>query len=436
MTTQNTPFFFTSWSDAKIGGGRDPLGLQTIWSNIARLGIQGVNSVSGDIMGWRTLLVAAGIAQWLKPNSKPNEHQDLMQVFERLAAYVRMDSSEQAKQGVRGSTRVFRHLSDIPFSQIRLKDSHADYRAILADQRQTGVVGQIVGPAQNLNLLNSDFYLTPIGLELWEVISPTIKPFQKELEKILIKGEPLQEEIKSPIISLVGPKFISAAEVQWYEKFLLQADGIEDNKLEHWKHDRQVNLVTIIRELKEKHGTSTVNLETLLPIATPYPDVETWLQDIQKIETVIGVADRLFRWLLRECKDEKNLAELAEKLSKEGILCQNELQLDSRAWKRLERATLSSYGSERGKDIIEILKQLTTTDSQENYLHQLLQLNGLISKYRRKSAWIEQRGGKWITLNVYFSESTVNLSSQKMEHSYYLNNFSRLIYACKYEEMR
>jgi len=436
MPHSNLSFFFTSWSDAKLGGGRDPLGLQSIWSNIARLGIQGVNSVSGDIMGWRTLLAAAGVAEWLKPHSNVEEHQELMQRFERLVAYVRIASNTEAKEGVRGSTRVSKTLSEQGFTQIQVVRGETNYQEILHDQRQTGVVGQIVGPAQNLNLLNSKFYLTLEGNKLWELIKPTIEPFKKILKQILIEGKPLQEAIKQPILSLIGPKFISPEEVHWYEEYLLQANGIKKDALEHWQQLRQISLVRIMRELKEKQADAPINLETLLSIAPPDPDVREWLQDIQYIETVLGTADKIFRWLLRECKDEKHLVDLQKKLEEQGLNCQNSLQIDSRAWKRLEQATFSSYGSDRGEAILGILRLLTTTDSFEEYLHQLILLNQTISKYRKKSAWMEARGKNWVTLSVYLPESNINLSGTRMEHSYYLENFSRLVYACKYEERK
>lgn len=431
MSSSFPSFFFTAWSDRALGGGRDPLGLQSIWSQVARTSIQGVNSVSGDIIGWRTLIVASGVAKWLSPEGTAEEHQTIILAFERLIAYLRVQSDlKHIKEGLRGRSQATKTVAQ-GLSGIYVTGQQQNKPDILQDLKQTGVIGQIAGPARNLAILTSDYYLTAAGENLWDVVSQKIHTHESSLRAVLLNGVSLShiDGIKEEILSWVNPLHFTLEERVHYHSLILEANGLKDKKVGSWKHQNQKDLAAIVRGYSNQ-DIENFTLEALIEKSKDYSNIHQWLTDIKQIETLIGTADKLFRLVLFQCKKESTISEIKEMIKTKVAKFTSNMELESTAWQRLKQATNAAYDEEKGKEIIACFETLHGAKNEhlDRYISTLISLNQKISKYRKKSSWLEKRGEKWFTFSMYIPKQEPKFRPEALEHSYYLQNFARLVH--------
>ena len=431
MSSPFPPFFFTAWSERTLGGGRDPLGLQSIWSQIARTSIQGVNSVSGDIIGWRTLIVGSGVAKWLNPESTAEEHQTIILAFERLIAYLRVQSKlKHIREGLRGSSKAAKTAAQ-GLSDIYVTGQQQNKPDILQDLKQTGVIGQIAGPARNLAILTSDYYLTVAGENLWDTVSQKIHTHESSLRAVLLDGKSLSniEGIKEEILSWINPLHFTPEEREHYHSLILEANGLKDKKIGAWKHQNQKDLTAIVRGYSNQ-DIKNFTLETLIDTSKDYSNIHQWLTDIKQIETLIGTADKLFQLILFQCKKESTISEIKEIIKTKVAKFTSNMELESTAWQRLKQATNAAYDEEKAKEIVACFDTLhgAKEEDLDRYISALINLNQKISKYRKKSSWLEKRGDKWFTFSMYIPKQDPRFQPEALEHSYYLQNFARLVH--------
>ena len=323
------PFFLTDWAEAKLGGGRDPLGLQIVWSKLARQGLQGINSVCGDLTGWRTLLIGAAIAHELQ-----DEPKKVILSFERLAAYSKFAAAPNPKNShLKGKVEKNAWI----ISRLWLgkylcgaKDKTTLFWRLLSNQENTGVKDHS-GAAMHLGILTSELRLTSIGQELWDILKcqTDITTHLHLLKTWLCEGVPIDDTLETLVIQLTGFTFSCKKEQDWYIKYVLRAEYLKrsSQKPKGWTSSHQEYLSIVFHTYKRDElflSNNIVNIDklgnkvsslTLSDGTITTDDCVQWLNSIGEIEQILGLADKVFLWMLFVLRDVHTLDELVDKIN-------------------------------------------------------------------------------------------------------------------------
>ena len=448
------PFFLTDWAEAKLGGGRDPLGLQIVWSKLARQGLQGINSVCGDLTGWRTLLIGAAIAHELK-----DEPKKVILSFERLAAYSKFAAAHanpkknsHLTKGIRGKNALDRY-PDYGWENIYVsaKDKTTPVLRLLSNQENTGVKGQISGAAMHLGILTSELRLTSIGQELWDILKcqTDITTHLHLLKTWLCEGVPIDDTLETLVIQLTGFTFSCKKEQDWYIKYVLRAEYLKrsSQKPKGWTSSHQEYLSIVFHTYKRDElflSNNIVNIDklgnkvsslTLSDGTITTDDCVQWLNNIGEIEQILGLADKVFLWMLFVLRDVHTLDELVDMMKQSDftILPLTSMDPNGRSYRILQEIVCEAYpkGKNQKSSIARKILSLVSCSSFKEYIQTLIDLNILVSKQRGKLEWLKKQDQGYLCWKHYQISSKHSLPQNTplnyWYHSYYFPQFYSLV---------
>jgi len=416
------PFLTALSPNARLQGSRDPLGLLPVWSRLGRRAIANVTTVSADLRGWTTLLLATGmhehgVAQgwWRDDDLEPFYR------AEQLIAFAR--EAHGRGQAVRGIGRVRIHLRAHDDGRTPIPLGRSRERRILQNQRGAGVWGQIAASAQKSQLLDpKQLRLAGQGRTLWErVFAPRLAPHQPRWRRILAdehgfapKGR--DATLAKALDALTGPT-LHPVEVTIYRDRILHG-GTSDGP--------QAQLVALLRKHLDAPMTQP-HLRALAEEAGPTTLLGRALTDMAHAEAALGPIESLFAWLL--ARDRQPLAQAVRDLEQAWP---SPLRHASDASDAL---LLAPVQDAYGNDAPELLKPLKrardalAAGTMEPALRAVIQLNEAVMGRRGGAPWVRIDGTQ---LDVRLgTEDAADLPSpdaaaERLVHSYYLEPLQRL----------
>ena len=425
-----TSFFVTDYQDTKLDGGRDGLGLLPVWSRVARRCIWNVTSISGDLAGWRSLLVCAWLAQRVGDATDAKAHRRTMLAAERLVGLARAFAPNRELRvtaGVRGGTRLTR-LHGIVYV------AGTQPLELLKGQNATGVVGQIGRPAVRSALLDEFLTLSREAERHLDSILEPLEPELPRLRNVLLRGEPIDLTDPPILLDLLAraciPRPGSQTEAEWLRAQVINASGGDDPEGQ-WRSEYQT---TLARALFEHPALDTAPLAELphriaplLGDGGPATAVREWLSDIRTLETLLGRMDDLFtvvRALTMEAKPKPRIFEFIEA-----------------AWE-----ADPAWSSVHGEDVEQALLQIAELAPNEREpfaafaaglaaknpgwcLDALLQRNRFVTSRRRRREWMLEEGD--VIRADIGSQRTELRASTDWQHSYYLSELRALVIECR-----
>lgn len=409
-----TTTFLTSLAPmASVRGSLDPLGLMAVWSRLGRRIVLNVSTVSGDLRGWTTLLLGTYVARsWIERGDRAeDDFTDLVLRFEQIVAYAR-EKHEADAQGVRGILGVRRRLAEhgpraIPLGQGR------DAR-ILANQRATGVWGQIAGPAQNSKLLDArHLRLTTEAEERVRALyGHRLARHEALLRELLVDRRPLDRDGRhAPLMETLHALHAPTptdGERAFYREHVLYAS--ED---ENAVQARLVRLWVACGHLR--HPVDATEVAALAERADP--ELRDRLDEIRRVETLLAPAEHLFAFLLGRHgqRIEQVLADIGSRWTM-GLG-----DIDPHAAELVEPYFRGVHGSRAPADAFDQLRRALATRAWGDAVGALIELNAWIADRRGGAAWLGIEEGR---LEVRMQGEPGDLPTDAghllWTHSYYL----------------
>lgn len=441
-----TPFLTALAPGAAVVGSRDPLGLLPVWTRVARgrrgdadaTGITNVTTVSGDLRGWTTLMIALGLAR--RFGGDPFDTECFFRA-EQVIGYARVwaaevDGSVPAAAGnVRGVSRIRAHLREAGQcgGSVALGTLTRE-TTILGSQSSGGVWGQISAAAESSGLVHrKGRVMAPAARELWEgAWWPQLKPYRRALEK-LVKGSTslsltTHAELLRALARLHGDRLL-ADEVAPYRRHVLEGKGG----------------AVLGSAAQEELVASVLAGEAVGGAPESRADVLAWATRAEKSgrssagellrtmagsEQLLGPMEKAFSWLLGWHKEP--WADVVTAL--EGVWPGPAAWAEA-AHDELLTASLDAYGRGRdGPGHLLLLQQSRTalvSGDVERFLRSLVDLNAWVMGFRR-------RGGPWVAVDdgvvvVDMGDESSGLGPDDRDatwvHSYYLEPLQRLVRA-------
>ncbi len=418
--------------DERIQGSRDPLGLLPIWSRLGRRLIGNVTTVSGDLRGWTSLLVMAGLYRERVEDGRLAEA-DIEPLFraEQLIAYSRvLYPAATGASEVRGLNQVRAHLRESEQGRQPIHLGRGRDRRILNAQEAAGVWGQISSPAGASRLLDRvRRALLPSAHVLWTgTFGPRLAPFAKRITEILKdeRGfEPgLADAELARTLAGVHGRHLDPAEVPLYRDHVLyggQPGGAPQGALvELWRAQADASL-------REGVDLPRVVLLGQRARAAGLPGVATPLEDIVAAERLLAPMEGLFSWVLS--RDRKTLDDVVAEV--ESVWDEPVASAAAATDAVLAGPVREVYPGPEVPRALAAIRDALVAGAWKDAVLAVIDLNGRTMRRRGGAPWVELADGR---LDVRLGDEQGSLPSREARerdliHSYYLDPLRRLVVA-------
>ncbi len=420
-------FFVTEYQSTDRDGGRDGLGLLPIWSRVARRCIWNVTSISRDLAGWRSLLVAVWLAEQVTGGADSAETRRVMLAAERLIGLARWhapDPSVRHSDGLRGGTRIG-HLE----GPVRVS---GDQRiVILKGQASTGVVGQIGRPAVRSGLLSEELTLDDDARGRMAGALAEVVPHLDRVRGWLLEGATI-DLAAPPVLLNVLARACSRAplgpdEAEWLlDRVVFASHGSDSDG--PWTSAQQRALARGLLAVPavDKANQSEVPKRLLPAIQQDAvgDTVRQWLDDIQAMEALLGRMDDLFAWLRGSTKQARPRTAVVDELRK--------------AWR--DAAQWTGVNSARLDHALRLVDGVVGIDDRTPFddfayalqkgdaggcIQALLERNEVVVTRRDRRPWVSALGG---SLRADLTSERGRLQfGTRWEHTYYLAELQSLV---------
>ncbi len=427
-----TSFFVTKFQSTERDSGRDGLGLLPIWSAVARRCIWNVTTVSSDLAGWRSLLLAAWMAERLAPHDDTSRKTVLL-AAERLIAVARWhapDPTTRTRAGVRGGTRLERPREGLTVAGPTPIE-------ILRSQESTGILGQIGRPAIRTGILTEDLRLSAPSADVAERWFAPMYEERAVLRRWLIDGRSL--DLDAPLLSVIARASgspPSAEEAAWWFDHVGCARRATDPE-GRWHPRLQTCVARQLREHRKATSAGEIALVLRGALATSTdpdaPDVMAWLDDIVHVEAVLGPMEALFRWLLTSTAERKTRKEIRDTLSAEW----SKPAGDRLSWidtvatrvaeSRSRAMEVVRLPADERAEILRFSDALVRRDPDDS-IDALLERNRAVTGRRKRGSWFTEHTDG---LSAEFPGTRAALGDgHDWEHGYYLAELASIVHAC------
>jgi hypothetical protein len=413
----------------RIKGSRDPLGFQPLWARLGRHLVANITTVSADVRGYTTLLFAVRVADRLRREHGLDADQ-LMPILiraEQVAAYSRIvhadDDDETGIRGFLGAKRNLDRGGPLPLGE-------SGEARILADQRVTGVWGQIGSPARESGLLDRrDIRLTPAAeAHADRTLLAPLERWWGDFSKLALGERPFEpggrhRDLSRAVAGLHRPVQDEAERV-FYRLHLLRAGQPTDAAKETPVQVRFALLLTAWNDEQAAwtHPVGRAEIEGWAASCADDPALQRRLLDILAAEALLGPAATLFANLLT--RDGQPLATLLRDIRSTwsgGLASLDTGQLDA-----LDREVRETYGAEAARPM-GALAEAFAEERWEDVVPGLVALNARTMARRGGGPWAEVVDE---ALKVRFREESGGLAagdpSQGWIHPYYLGAFKQV----------
>lgn len=422
--------FFTELApDARIQGSRDPLGILPVWSRLGRGLIRNVTTVSGDLRGWTTLLIMAGLYGELVETGAIDA-QDTAALYraEQLVAFSRISCNPNAAE-VRGSTRLKALLARADGGKRPIRLGLDPERRILNNQGATGVWGQISSPAGASRLIDKGRHcLTADSLPVWhQSFRPRLAEHLTRINEILLDNRGFEpgkgdRDLARRLESLHEGK-LTQTEADVYRDHVLYAGAgsasVQANFVDLWR--KQSGPTALRKDL------DMVKVAALAIAArrANQSEVAVALENIVSAEKLLSPMEQLFSWILgrhRETMDQLVVGIRA--------VWPNPIHQAAAATDDMLRGPIESvYGRGEVFDAFIATRAALVSGAWATAVTSLIQLNALTMRRRGGDSWVTVNKDR---LDVRIADEQAALPEpdeldRALVHSFYLDPLRRLI---------
>ena len=424
-----TTFFVTKYEDTVRDGGRDGLGLLPIWSRVARRCIWNVTSISRDLAGWRSLLVAAWLAERVTGSAVDAESRRVMLAAERLIGLARRHAPDAALRDtdrLRGGTRL-----DLLDGSVRVS---GDQRiVILKGQASTGVVGQVGRPAVRSGLLSEELSLDDDARDRLDRALAEVVPHLDRVRGWLLDGAPIDLTEPPAVLNLLARGCsrtpVDVDEAAWLlDRVVYAARGHDPDGA--WSPDYQA---TLARALLAQPGSDTTSLDELPSLLEPVlapgitgDPVRAWLADIRDVEALLGRMDDLFAWLRFCTKQAQPRSAVADALRKQWQ-DDKSLRWIGASSSGLERALVLLDDLGIGDELLPFASFVQAVQEQDAdaCIRAVLDRNEAVSSRRDRRPWVSSLGDS-LRAELTSEQGRLRFGADWV-HTYYLAELQSLV---------
>lgn len=434
MDTKPVSFFFvTKFQSTERDGGRDGLGLLPLWSNLARRSIWNVTTVSSDLAGWRSLLLAVWMADLLAPADRGSRERALF-AAERLIALARWHApnrTAQSRAGVRGGTRVAQANGAVHVGGLT---PHTFLRA----QESSGIVGQIGRPAIRSGLLTEDLHLSKRSRDAADRWYCALRDERATLRRWVIDGAHvnLDSDLLSAIEGAVC-RWPAQEEADWWFAQVACARDATD-PTGSWQPGLQRCIAEHLRTLTppKDPGALVHRLRAALARSAD-PDasaVTAWLDKLVHVEAILGPMAALFDWLRTRLAEPTTPDEAVRGLDHAwfqplaGATSWIEVVAPHVAAHQDEALRALELPDDARGEFFRFTDAVTRRDADATVRAVVARNAAVTGRRGQKEPWILAHAGHWLTM--FHGDRPALLHPQTWEHGYYLPQLATFANAC------
>lgn len=378
--------FFTEY-DEKITGTskRDPLGLQPIWSYYGRRVIKHLTTVSGDIRGFREVLLCLSICASVKDNHNKIGYRELILLFEQLFVYSAIIKDE--KEGILGADN-----GAIRFANTKMNTKISADNTVLIREISLGYYGRYKTPLTTMGIIDKNsFICTEVDVEQMygkKEYKEILKAFDR-----FVSLKPEDRTLKNfsaleQIFEAVNGKFRTTEKEFWLNK--LQITGDKKNNLMAECYAR-VDTKQFYREV----------FDDLL--------ADSYIYDIENLEPFLRCMESVFYMALRS----RNINDI--------VISTDELNEHIRRYKEfLTICDTKDGNSQMLNERVRFIREKCNPE-ERNYIHNILDYHKKVSEQKRSAVWIEADINSG-NIQVFVQPDISNLDIDEWGRDYYLSS--------------
>lgn len=415
------PFLTEPDPRARVKGSRDPLGFEIVWSSLGRRVIRNFTTVTDSMDGFATNLLGHYLAEELQDKQQPDKKffLDCFLRFEQLSAFARYQAAlirSQPTPDVLGINRVKEK-----FRERSIHINAAPAHQILSSQKAYGLWGLYTVALQNTGLVEQGQHrLSKLGRDVVEKhFLPKLDDHLQEIRSLVKAGgefHPGRKVHNTLSLALAGALRSRSGPLlhDFYIPLVVGGQSSDRNP--------QARLFDLI-DKPEVLGLEGMEFaKALIKLTRDDADLQKKLIDIQEIETLLAICQKLFGFLQTQHDKpvDKVVGTLEEQRYDFGYL-QPSLNEDRvRMVNQLSR-------NETGTRLDQIRVALLQNDHRQS-IGLLLGQNLKVMEGRGGDAWARLEGGR---VKVKFKYEVSPLPQRKelpvlWMNSYFLNTFKRI----------
>lgn len=378
----------------------NPLGFQSIWSDVGHKLVRGLTTQSNGLPNFISFLVLLKIVE---EYNSPTPISTFF-VLERLMVFSFIEYKDSALSGLRGNNRL-KNLTKDDHSIIKPFDISKSQ--ILNNQKENGIFGHYKTPLKEFKLITTDDIRFPLRLT---------KYGNKLVKRIIDVPNSKYESLKNKVHAFLKLEkrepsfkdFEGRNEMQWLREMPFR--GHIKDIVEGW-FDKDL----IERMNQTTFSTNKTENDFLIFIQkqakdTTAPKLQAICKDIQHLEGILWRVEKIFYLVLHnnQVAKKKEITSLFSALKK-GV--QNpDFEL--------------KYKSTR--NVSELLKTIKDSNSESDFIQKLVEYHGCIMKNRDRNSWIIMgQNNEYKTLNHIktpnYLTHTSSIKSEYIGRHYYLD---------------
>jgi hypothetical protein len=396
------PFLSLLDDRAKPKGSRDPLGFELVWTHFGRKVVGNLTTITSSVENFTVALLGFYWTHQVHGNADKDSRERLIREtflrYEQLAAYLRYQSGSKEIMGI---TRVHKNMTSQTESlAISVKAQ------ILSNQASYGLWGLYSSALKDSGLAEgSDRKLTAEGMELAATIAKDLNS-NEFIQLFRVDGQ-LSRDERERLAPLFWQAIRNQEVRQKLTHILLRGHQNQNASVQGELFSVSVKLVS---EGKLTDGFAQ-NLNAVQSAASA--DLQTYLDEIQRVERVLVAANNVFYYLLTQ--DHRPVSSIVE-------------QLESQAYDYDHLPKNLPGGMTRRNSLCEINDNLRA-GNHWGAVKAVIKLNADVMKARGGAPWVNCDSGD--ILNVKVKSETAVLRSQKAllgdwDYDYFLGSYFRI----------
>lgn len=396
------PFLSLLDDRAKPKGSRDPLGFELVWTHFGRKVVGNLTTITSSVENFTVALLGFYWAHQIHGNADKDSRERLIREtflrYEQLAAYLRYQSGSKEIMGI---TRVHKNMTAPAESlAISLRTQ------ILSNQASYGLWGLYSSALKDSGLAEgSDRKPTAEGIQLAETIARDLNS-NEFIQLFRVDGQLSRDECER-----LAPQFWQAIRKEVVRQKLthILLRG-HQNQNASVQEDLFSATEKLVRAGKLTNDVPQ-NLNEIQSVASP--ELQRYLDEIQRVERVLVAANNVFYYLLTQ--DHRPVSSIVE-------------QLESQAYDYEHLPETLPQGMTRRNALCEINDNLKA-DNHWGTVRAVIKLNADVMKARGGAPWVTFDGGD--ILNVKVKSETAVLRPQKAllgdwDYDYFLGSYFRI----------
>lgn len=398
---QNKSLYFLSLFDPRLRpkGSRDPLGSEAVWGHLGRRLVGNLTTVTSNLESFFVALLSCNYAHQAG-RAELSEFQERFARMEQLLAYLRLSfPNHGSKQAILGITKAKARLSN---NSIFLGLAYP----LLTNQLSMGLWGYYTPAMARADLVDiENRQLTEQGQKIADELTVQLGKAWPALCQICDQGVYETKQALELAVQIESVLYAPVTRTQFVEA-LIASNNECQAQAALYKHTKYylTNVLPTGSDLKAKPF-----LDYLAQCGES--QLENCAKDIQRVEPVLVVNNRVFTWL--QGQHDNSIDDVFVSLNQR----MNTTEMFIPALSQPHQSFLQQSA------------ELLNKHNSVAYLDNLLQHHKAIMKKRNGAPWVEVRDGKVFVRVVSDAgklpaeEQGFNSIQNKLENSYFLYSF-------------